>query len=439
MLSMPRLAAALRTFLTTTADDLARTHGVIRRQRKLTGAALAQALVFGWLANPAATLADLTRAAATAGVAISRQGVDQRFTLAAAAFLRALLEQATQTVVQADPVALPLLRRFPQVLVLDSTTISLPAALAETWPGCGAGNTTAGDAAIKVQVRFDLVRGGLDVLDLTPGRASDCASAGQQPALVPGGLRLADLGYFSLAQMAALVAAGGHFLTRLNAQTAVFAATGRRWALVTLLATTCRPDLDLAVEIGVRERLPCRLLARRVPPEVAALRQARLRATARDEGRPPSAALLAVVEWAVFVTSLPASQLTLAEALVLARARWQIELLFKLWKSAGLLDAWRTAQTPRILCEVYAKLLGLLLQQWLLVVGCWGAADKSLWQAACGVRSRAPALASALVRSTRRLTEELRLLATILAGTCGMNRRRQRPNTYQLLLAAADP
>jgi Transposase DDE domain len=435
LLSMPRLAAAVRTLFTTTADELARTHGVIRRQRKLTGAAVAQALVFGWLAAPAATLADLTRAAATAGVTISRQGLDQRFTLRTAAFLRALLEQASQAVVAADPVAIPLLRRFPQVLVLDSTTITLPPSLADTWPGCGAGNTTAGDAALKVQVRFDLVRGGLDVLDLTAGRASDCASAGQQPALVPGGLRLADLGYFSLAQLAALVAAGGHFLTRLNAQTAVFDASGRRWELATLLATHCRPDLDRAVTLGVRERLPCRLLARRVPPEVAALRRARLLATAREEGRSPSAALLAVVDWAVFVTSLPASQLTLAEALVLARARWQIELLFKLWKSAGLLDRWRTAQTPRILCEVYAKLLALLVQHWLIVASCWGAPDKSLWQAACGVRSRAPALASALVRSARRLTEELRLLATVLGATSALNTRRRHPTTYQLLLA----
>lgn len=436
---MPRLAATLRALLTTTADTLAVQHGCIRRQRKLTGAALAQALVFGWLTNPAATLADLCRAAATAGVASSRQGVDQRCTLRAAAFLRALLEQATQIVVQADPVAVPLLRRFPQVLVLASTTITLPPSLAETWPGCGAGNTTAGDAALKVQVRFDLVRGGLAVLDLTAGRASDCASADQQPPLVPGGLRLADLGYFSLTQLATLVAAGGHFLTRLNAQTAVFDATGRRWDLATLLATHCPRDLDRAVTIGVRERLSCRLLARRVPPEVAVLRRARLHATAREEGRPPSAALLAIVDWAVFVTSLPADQLTLAEALVLARARWPIELLFKLWKSAGLLTAWRTAQTPRILCEVYAKLLALLVQHWLSVAGCWGAADKSLWQAACGVRTRAPALASALVRGTRRLTDDRRLLATLLAGTCGMNSRRQHPNTYQLLLAAADP
>ena len=254
-----------------------------------------------------------------------------------------------------------------------------------------------------------------------------------------GGLWLADLGYFSLAHLATLVTAGGHFLTRLNAQTAVFDAQGRRWELATLLATKCRLSLDLAVTLGVRDRLLCRLLAQRVPPAVAALRRARLVATARDEGHPPSAALLRSVDWAVFVTSLPHDQLTLTAALVLARARWQIELLFKLWKSAGPLAAWRTAQTPRILCEVYAKLLALLVQHWLLVAGCWGAADKSLWQAACGVRTRAPALASALVRSTRRLTEELRLLATILTGTSALNTRRQRPNTYQLLLAAADP
>ncbi len=49
---------------------------------------------------------------------------------------------------------------------------------------------------------------------------------------------------------------------------------------------------------------------------------------------------------------------------MLVRERWQIELLFKLWKPYGCLDEWRTSHPWRILCEVDAKLMGLLLQHW---------------------------------------------------------------------------
>ena len=41
--------------------------------------------------------------------------------------------------------------------------------------------------------------------------------------------------------------------------------------------------------------------------------------------------------------------------------RWQIELLFKLWKSEAALDRIAGQQTARMECEWYAKLIGLLL------------------------------------------------------------------------------
>ena len=84
------------------------------------------------------------------------------------------------------------------------------------------------------------------------------------------------------------------------------------------------------------------------------------------------------------------------DALVLARARWQIELLFKLWKQQGQIDEWRSRKPWRILCEVYAKLVALIIQHWLLLVSCWGYPDRSLVKAAQTVRSYAIMLVSAL-------------------------------------------
>jgi hypothetical protein len=43
-------------------------------------------------------------------------------------------------------------------------------------------------------------------------------------------------------------------------------------------------------------------------------------------------------------------------------------MLYKLWKQDGRLDEWRTANSWRVLCELYAKLIGLLLQHWLIIL-----------------------------------------------------------------------
>ena len=78
MASIPPVADAVRTVLTTEANRLARESGFVQRDSKLGGAKFAQTLVFGWLANPAATLEELAQTAATLGVAITPQGLDQR-------------------------------------------------------------------------------------------------------------------------------------------------------------------------------------------------------------------------------------------------------------------------------------------------------------------------------------------------------------------------
>jgi Transposase DDE domain len=433
MTTVPQLAQTLQTLLTTTADALARRTGFVQRQSKMSGALFAQALVFGWLANPHASLENLAQAAAAVGVAISPQGLDQRCTEAAAVFLEALLGAAVQAVVAADPVAIPLLQRFSAVVLLDCSTLVLPDALGPWWPGCGGSTEVHTSAALKIGVRYDLCRGQLVGPLLFDGRTHESTTPIQHAPLPKGALRLADLGFFDLDVLADLSASDGYWLARLHRTTAVYDAPGQRWDVLALLAAQGTPQVDLTVTLGVVQHLRARLLAVRVPQEVADQRRRRLRAAARDRGRTPSAASLAWCEWTIFVTNLAPEQLSLREALVLARARWQIELLFKLWKSHGQIDESRSRKPWRVLTEVYAKLLAMVVQHWLLLTGCWRYPDRSLAKAAQTVRQHALHLASALACPTL-LDRAIAVIHRCLAAGCRLNRRKTKPNTYQLLL-----
>ena len=64
-----------------------------------------------------------------------------------------------------------------------------------------------------------------------------------------------------------------------------------------------------------------RLLALRVPAEVANQRRRRLKAQARKHGRTPTAESLAWADWTLLVTNAADTLLSLPEALVLLRAR----------------------------------------------------------------------------------------------------------------------
>jgi hypothetical protein len=112
MCTQAELSTRMSRLLSATADQLAAETGFVRRTSKLTGAQFAQALVFGWLNNPAATLQQLAQMAGTVGAPISPQGIDKRFTATAAVFLQRLLEAAVTNVIVGDDAPIPLLQRF---------------------------------------------------------------------------------------------------------------------------------------------------------------------------------------------------------------------------------------------------------------------------------------------------------------------------------------
>jgi hypothetical protein len=432
MSSLTQVATALRTILVTLPAMRERESGYCQRRSKFTGAAFVQTTVLGWLAHPAASLHELTSVAADVGVAITPQGLDQRLGMAGAQLLQQVLEAAIAQVISADPAAIPLLERFPGIWVLDSTTISLPDPLADVWVGCG-GSGAAPRAAVKATVRLDLCHGRLDGPVLSNGRSQDKASPLQTEPIPAGAVRIGDLGFWSLDVLQDLRDQGAHFLSRLHAGVVVARADdGTRLDVEAWLAAHAATAAECAVTLGATHRIPARLLAIPVTPPVANQRRERIATTARRKGTPPSPTNLARADWTLIVTSVPADQLTIAEAETLLRARWQIELLFKLWKQDGCLATWKTTKPARILCELYAKLIAMVLQHWLILSGGWSREDRSLVRAAATIRAHARCVAITLHRPGR-LRDTLRVIATCLALGTGVTQRRVAPSHAQLL------
>jgi len=126
--------------------------------------------------------------------------------------------------------------------------------------------------------------------------------------------------------------------------------------------------------------------------------------------------------------------LSLTEVMVLMRLRWQIELLFKAWKSYGLVDEWRTERSACVLCEIYAKLLGLGFQQWILAASSWRDLERSLFKAVQLVAYGARDLARAH-HDPRAFCQVLQEIATTIQRWAKTNKRKKQPTTTQRLLA----
>ena len=435
MASVPEIADAMKTVLSTKAEEMGRPSGFVQRASKLTAAVFVQILVLGWLKRPSSSLSQLSQTAGLLGVPVSEQGIDERFGPPAVKLLAMVLSAALECVLASKPVAVALLQRFNGVYLQDSSVVNLPDELASEWKGCGGTHDTH-TAALKLNVRMNLATGQMEGPLCTDGKAHDRRSPLQRAPLPPRALRIADLGFFSLACLRAIAAEGAFFLSRLFRQTKVFDPAGTPLTLLAFLREAeARVDMD--VLIGARDRLPARLLAERVPPPVAAHRREKIREDARRRRQKVSAECLALADWTIVVTNVPRAMLSFAEALVLLRIRWQIELLFKLWKSVGLIDEWRTQNPQRILCEIYAKLIGVLIQNWLLLTDFWAQPDKSLTKAAQVIQDNVCLLVSAFAGLLSYADAITQLQRGFQSG-CRINSRRKKPSAYQLLLAFSE-
>jgi hypothetical protein len=414
--------------MTTTAETAARSSGFIQRQRKLTGPAFVQGLVFGWLAHPDATYDQLAQAIARAGSAISPQALEQRFTATAVTCLATVLEAASTAVIRTEAAGTSLLTRFSAVWLLDSSTVRLPDVYAATWPGSGEADT----AGAKIHVMLDLVGGGMRGPLLEAGRPHDKHSPLQPAPIEPGALRITDLGFYALKRLRQIGEAKAYWLCRAQVQTHLWTADGRRWTLLAFMRAQRGDAVDVDVALGASEQLPARLIAFRLDGQAAARRRRQVRRQAKKKGQTVSADRLALAGWDISVTNVPAALLSADESRILLRARWQIELLFKRWKSAGQIDAWRSQRAERILCELYAKLLGQLITQWCSVVGAWQCLERSLVKVTRVVQDHAIALAYALP-TLRRLTALLRQLIAACQTSCRVNTRKTKPTHAQLI------
>jgi hypothetical protein len=406
----------------------------------MTFSQLAYLLVLGWWKQPQAGPSTLARFAGSLGVPLSKQTVECHFTERTASWLLALLQRAVEWVVCAKAVSLPLLRQFRAVLLEDGSTISLPSALKSIWGGCGGAAASPGkdpktQAALKITLRWDLLHGQLHGPYVQEGRRHELRSLLQGQVMQAGSLWIADLGYWTLKWLRAISQGGVYFLMRYKAGIVLWR-SNERLDLLGVLPQVVGERLELVVDLGASHLVTgVRLLAERVPATVAELRQERIRQYAIAHSKPINPLVWELANWTLVVTNVPASMLSFAQALALLRARWQIELLFKLWKEHGLLDQWNTSQPWHILCEVYAKLLALLVQHWFLLLACWDDPQRSLAGVAEILREQVPTLVHGLTGHLS-LRQAIRLIVASVRGGCSIPARSTRVNTSRLLQGA---
>lgn len=265
------------------------------------------------------------------GGAPSRQAVNLRLNEAFNNILQRLLEEVMGEKVlrSGSPTAktTTLFRGYSRVLVQDSTIIKLPGHLFADFSGVANAQSSVCNA--RIQATYNLIDSRFIGFSIDPYSKNDLVAAPQLP-LQKGDLVLRDRGYLVMDEIQRHRDAGADCIYRHKTGTIYLdPQTLDPIDLPTLLrAQGC---LDLEVLLNNASRTRVRLVTAPVDRETASLR--RMKAKKETRGHHPSPEVLELMDWTIFITTIPTALAGFKEILAIYGLRWRIEIIFKAWKS----------------------------------------------------------------------------------------------------------
>lgn len=337
----------------------------VQRASKITGKLFLALVTFGRWSAPKTTVPQLAAKAAQLDVpvAITPEALQQRMTARAVAFLRDLLQTAFAKLHTGNTICEEgIFATFSRVHIADSTGFGLPESLAKEFPGAGGSGSKAG---AKIQLVWEYKSHTFDHCALIPCNVPDTKYVDTVVEVAqPHSLLLFDLGYFKLTAFAKIAAAKAYFLSRLNHQTTLREVMGGRphpLDLASCLVHEKHSVVEKAVVLGAYARVPARLIAVRMPEAVVNERRRQARAVAKKRGYTPSQRHLTLMAWNLFITNVPATVWPPRAVGIAYSLRWQIELVFRAWKSGLHLATLTTTTKHSTLCYLYGRMLLILL------------------------------------------------------------------------------
>jgi hypothetical protein len=291
------------------------------------------------------------------GTKVSKQAIFNRMGPAWTNTVKALVASvvSAQGVIQADRA---IFKGFGAVWLQDSSSFHLPDILYEKFKG----NVSKGKqkSIAKLNLVVNLLTGLCPVMRLDSFTLNEQQLSDSILSTARGGdLVIRDLGYFVLDVFSRLTKAKIFYLSRLKHGVYLFSLSGEALCLRKLLSG--KNMLDVQVLCGSKERLQVRLVAIKLDEQQAAERIRKAK-NDRDKRLNHSSDYYFLLGYVIFITNVGEDTWQTEQVAQAYRCRWNVEILFKSWKS-GLrvhtLIPQATVKTDRVESYLYMMMLYL--------------------------------------------------------------------------------
>lgn len=347
-------------------DKIAKATGFIKRKsNQLQAYAFMFIMSFGFLGNGEISLANMTSTLSKSfDIDITPQALSKRInTKDSVKFLSAIFSKLLniQMKVNFAGIAKEVFAVFSEVYLQDSTQISLNPVLEKPLKGSGG---KASKSALKLDYIFDIANTVMKHVKLKKGTFSDKKlSKDIIKCIQPGSLSIRDLGYFEISTLRKIQEEVAYYISRLSISVNVYLNTEDKEKLdlmgfIKEEFVKGVTSINQIVYLGVKERFETRLVVEKVPDEVSKQRQARY---ITGNGKAPSEYYTEWCGYSIFITNIPPEMFSTKIIIALYKIRWQIELIFKNFKSNLELDYLSGKNKHRIESLVYGRLITISL------------------------------------------------------------------------------
>lgn len=292
---------------------------------------------------------------------ITKQAIQERFNDQAVAFVESVL--ADQLSNQLTLVDKKTYSHFNRIRIKDSTRYSLPDNLGTIYTGHGG---VSGPAQISIQYEYDLISGKTLDLSLTSANRNDQQDSKETlHNIEKGDLLIRDLGYATQGYIKHIQEKGGYYLNRLKPKWIVLDQHGDPINYSKILRKfkrnpTSLSEMSVCIRIG-KELIPCRLIASPVDKITYEKRMHKIKTEYKRRGFNVSDAYKTSAALNLFITNIPSDWLATEQIRSTYGLRWQIELVFKTWKSQLQINKVKPVKTQRLQCELMARMIWVLL------------------------------------------------------------------------------
>lgn len=118
--------------------------------------------------------------------------------------------------------------------------------------------------------------------------------------------------------------------------------------------------------IGNTQKLKCRLIITKLTEEQKRVRVIKLKDSMEKKTIKNSYSTQKFLDMSAYITNISQDVFTAEQVHDMYSLRWQIELMFKIWKSVFKIDRTKKVKIERFQCALYAKLITIVLSNLIL-------------------------------------------------------------------------